>query len=1277
MRLFGRGKAKANADPAPTAPPEPPPQPAAIAEVTPLNGVGPTSSALSAPVQAERTVRERVVASYTTEARLEARLLAAVHALLSEPQLPASPFPFIARRMRVEEARVLSLESQPALPPPVPTERWFAGAAAEPGDENTAIVHAEGDRTLWGLRSVLARVHLPTARALRDDLAPTDLLAPLAVVEAGVRVQAVSALCGLHALAAPDEVGGKPSSASVGALPILPGQLCVREVYLAAGEASRFDKALTGFVTRTMQQALKLHEQPEHIVLFLAAPMPTGSLPASPGVLRANVCDPPTAAGTLTGALQVPPEEIRERRNLYLSEARRAVLAGIPLQLHALVRVARASSGARYGRQRPAVYRYVRLVKIYEFCYETESAQVDEGEDGAQRASERALLRRLPTQDNRSDVGKGLRPFYEWLGGEACRHAAHAHSVTAAECLFILALARVDADGGNGERSKTVVAREEGRNNPPRHNPKKKDGESPAEAMLTEAVTCLRSPGARLLRMCDEIKTISLLLAREQDEHARVASPVVDEMWASCATELRGILAQPPTAELAHLAAPMRSLIAGASADTVILEGDASLALLPLFRERALRSGEEGREDSFTFLVVLGCYLHAAADACAHATLAACDQLQDTLGVERARAARKDAKARENASAGADESEEDGYPGGNGGWLVALIGAAIPRTEQLGLEVDAADADARARRMYPPNITREAMLLQYAVDSELDLTIENTLSSILSSHVLPASASSAAARELLAAVARPAMFRLADGALLTARANQTNVSDARLGVHASGGPIVSRWKSKSASQGPAGGGGSGEARIFGARCAIRFADGPKLSRVWRVLQRARARGGLPSKGSSGNKPAWLGATADGAGGGPGHTQELAVYWGFVGARAALTRLLPALASPPALDVLELTAARGGSWEAALEAFSDGILGRTLDRHRSGAELLLAMHIGGKAWTVRALADDHAIAAREMRAAVAGTIGICEIVADVACLVPDDATPGVEARGELEDSDGKQRYVLLSKRMALWYEGPPARSGTQRRAFGVADADVFACCFLEPEGANALASACASLRWAPAAAFEIGGEEEVSADFGAVRASRDTYVRMLREEARSSYKAGDRWAASALWLSAACAAEGDGDESGADAAVDALDVLDGARLQLAGAAQLAHLAEYNLALSSLLRAAAADAEVRAGLNRGTLARMLRGYRAGVVATLAANASVYLEPVQHVVREHLGAADLSAATLSPDALVALTTVQHYLDAVLHVASAAALDNVPRVAARLGGADGWQGN
>ncbi|KAJ1619672.1 hypothetical protein T492DRAFT_889956 [Pavlovales sp. CCMP2436] len=74
-------------------------------------------------------------------------------------------------------------------------------------------------------------------------------------------------------------------------------------------------------------------------------------------------------------------------------------------------------------------------------------------------------------------------------------------------------------------------------------------------------------------------------------------------------------------------------------------------------------------------------------------------------------------------------------------------------------------------------------------------------------------------------------------------------------------------------------------------------------------------------------------------------------------------------------------------------------------------------------------------------------------------------------------------------------------------------------------------------------------------------------------------------------------------------------------------------------------------------------MLRGYRAGVVATLAANASVYLEPVQHVVREHLGAADLSAATLSPDALVALTTVQHYLDAVLHVASAAALDNGTR--------------
>ena len=130
------------------------------------------------------------------------------------------------------------------------------------------------------------------------------------------------------------------------------------------------------------------------------------------------------------------------------------------------------------------------------------------------------------------------------------------------------------------------------------------------------------------------------------------------------------------------------------------------------------------------------------------------------------------------------------------------------------------------------------------------------------------------------------------------------------------------------------------------------------------------------------------------------------------------------------------------------------------------------------------------------------------------------------------------------------------------------------------------------------------------------------------------------------------------------------MLDGVRLQLTGAAQLAQLAERNLALSAILNAAAADEAVRAAVRRGAVARMLRSYRARVAATLAADTSVYLEPVDHLVRESMSAADFSAATLSADALVALSTVQQYLDAVLHVACGAALDNLPRLAARLRG-------
>lgn len=76
-------------------------------------------------------------------------------------------------------------------------------------------------------------------------------------------------------------------------------------------------------------------------------------------------------------------------------------------------------------------------------------------------------------------------------------------------------------------------------------------------------------------------------------------------------------------------------------------------------------------------------------------------------------------------------------------------------------------------------------------------------------------------------------------------------------------------------------------------------------------------------------------------------------------------------------------------------------------------------------------------------------------------------------------------------------------------------------------------------------------------------------------------------------------------------------------------------------------------------------MLRDYDAATVATLAADAAVFLEPAQHLVREALD----SAATFA-DTLASLTTAQHYLDAMLHVASAAALDNVPRLAERLSG-------
>ena len=82
-------------------------------------------------------------------------------------------------------------------------------------------------------------------------------------------------------------------------------------------------------------------------------------------------------------------------------------------------------------------------------------------------------------------------------------------------------------------------------------------------------------------------------------------------------------------------------------------------------------------------------------------------------------------------------------------------------------------------------------------------------------------------------------------------------------------------------------------------------------------------------------------------------------------------------------------------------------------------------------------------------------------------------------------------------------------------------------------------------------------------------------------------------------------------------------------------------------------------------------MLRGCRAGVIATLASDACVFLEPAQHLVRESVGSPTLRRRRRpSAETLLALETVQHYLDAVQHVASASALANAPRFAARLGG-------
>jgi hypothetical protein len=321
--------------------------------------------------------------------------------------------------------------------------------------------------------------------------------------------------------------------------------------------------------------------------------------------------------------------------------------------------------------------------------------------------------------------------------------------------------------------------------------------------------------------------------------------------------------------------------------------------------------------------------------------------------------------------------------------------------------------------------------------------------------------------------------------------------------------------------------------------------------------------------------------------------------------------------------------------------------------------LIALSIGSRVWTARELGTERALALAKLRAALASGDGI---VVDLICRVPDDDVDEPAAGG---GGGARARYVLLSKRVALLFIGTAAAGRADARppsrSSGLREGDAHAVAFFGRAEALALALACAELR------------SSAATEAVALAASRAALARALRDDARVSVAAGERWSAAEAWLSAACVA--DDAEQAADAPPPAgggalAELVDGVRLHMTVAAQLAQLAELNLVLTTILRVVSADDGLRALVDRATLARMLRGYRAGVIKALASDACVYLEPAQHLVRESFGLADLSATALSADTLVALETVQHYLDAVQHVASASALTNVPRLAALLCG-------
>lgn len=1160
--------------------------------------------------------RLRLLADYRRTAGVETCLERGLGALMALEELPANPFPLLARCARLSEGAAMLAASPDVQVVPNAVEPAFPAEHEERDTSVTGYIFRTSlQPTAFGLGPVLRWADLRVLATLRQELASTGLLGAHASTEAGLRVQAVSAICGPAVVQGMRHDGGLP-----------PWEVIVREAYAAAGTGARLDKAIASFAVRAMHEAVRLSRCTDHVALFLAALAPgpaqdTG--PPAPGstakAQRMEPDDVATVAGTLAGAFCAAPGDLGALRHEFVTAARRAVRAGLPLQLHALIRVPAFLS----ENSGPSPYIYVRCVKVYDFHFLEEGPDAGGGsllDRGAGSsvvwtfgAPVGAILSGCFTHEKyvlfcaglAADAAGGIEVaiarFRERLRWQAARSLAVSEVLPGAECHVLAAVLSA--------ATTPVPATEMA----PAADGAPADGTT-AQA-LGEIARLIASAGAVVERAASHVDLIRATLEAYLG-HTGATAETGDATGAPKAPGLgrRAFLATALRDQLAMVYRALGPLSRGQTLGEVAsLWGALMDSLERLLKEAEGQGGSEssrpqtaadlGLDAGDLGMALSEMHVLSRALACVMlgASVPHCTgmiaSVSESLGLNV-----------ENAPAAEDKAAAS---------AAALASLALPRSAQNAVLRTDAVADGLTRYSIPRPRAEEGALLRYALGARLDEALTELLVRLYSAPALPTAPLAVATKFLL------------HKALDTTASDEVILRTVSLPVDtttaiASDWPVFrqGRWPEEPGPPRPP------PEPLFGLHpAALKMADSAALADVWKALAASPV---LNPKGLA-----------------------LDVFHGLAGPTACASNLSCRRGSlPPSINAVEIVVVDGGSYDHACQTLADYALARVhaSAEHDAAAggsgarpepcQVLLLMDIGGgDVWfPARALSDEAGIRAR--------LVAACLAALTIVALAAVPARP--RARSPSSGPTGSAQYVLVASRLVLAHNvrrgatsmTSPARvSGLQPES-----------CMdtLWPSaGAAAIHAGCLRALGLSSSASEGGGPRHVT-------------VRHHLKEASALLARGDVFAGAQAGLAGAPALQGEEAQGQLLAAC--------VRLSVGVVGDLASASEACAALEEILKAAKEDHIVHRALDRATLGRTCDVCRGEVDRALGADACCVLEPVHHRIRAHLWPLALTPSTLEGEGAVALGTANHFLDCVLQVTALHAAPQAQAVVARL---------